>query len=125
MTSERKCTRLHIGFTIGAQSSTVFTRFTFTEAHMTHNTQSPSLPATLHARPVFQELLAVGAMLATLTVVALACLLSDDSAVRARVALQGEELVLLTWAAGFVASALHALITAQRTAARVIAPIVD
>ncbi len=44
-------------------------------------------------------------MLATLAVVAYACLLSDDSAMRVRVILQGAEVILLAWAAAFLASA--------------------
>jgi len=44
-------------------------------------------------------------VLATLAVVAYACLLSNDSAMRVRVILQGAEVILLTWAAGFIASA--------------------
>jgi hypothetical protein len=74
---------------------------------MSQQTNCSAVPASHHPVPAFQALLAVGAMLATLAVVTYACLLSNDSATRVHVILQGGEVILLTWAAGMVASALH------------------
>ena len=70
------------------------------------NTRS-TLVLAHHPVPNFSGLLAIGAMLATLAVVAYACLQSDDSSLRVRLILQGADVVLLTWAAGLVASALQ------------------
>ena len=52
----------------------------------------------------FRALLALGAMLASLAVVAFACLGSGDSLVQARLIRQGTELILLVWSAGLIAS---------------------
>jgi len=70
-----------------------------------------------HPAAAFQALLAIGAMLATVAVVTSACLLSDDSSVRARIVVQGLEIVVLTWVAGFITSALDAIIDAHKAAA--------
>ena len=75
------------------------------------------LSAPHHPIPAFQSLLAVGAMLSALVVVAYACLQSDDSVVRVRLILQGAEVILLTWAAGIVASAVHLVSVASEVAA--------
>lgn len=73
------------------------------------NEQTNSLSTAPHDQtlPAFLAMLSAGAMLATFAVVTYACTQSGASAVRAHVILQGFEVILLTWAAGFLASALH------------------
>jgi len=83
---------------------------------MSQVTNASLLSVRESAAPSFQSLMAIGAMLATAAVVAFACLLSDDSPVRARFVLAGLEVVLLTWVAGFVASLVHAVIAARPSA---------
>jgi hypothetical protein len=70
-------------------------------------------PAPHHPVPAFQSLLALGAMLAALAVVAYAFLSGDDSAMRARLVLQGAGVILMVWLAGLIASGLHLLATAD------------
>ena len=67
--------------------------------------ESGSLPH--HPLPAFQSLMALGAMLATLAVVAYAVLSTDVSARQVQLILQGAGVILLVWFAGFLASALH------------------
>lgn len=74
----------------------------------------PALLKTKHRTTAFEELLALGAMLATLTVVALGYLLSDDGSVRARFVLTGFEMTLFTLVAGLIASALHTIIVRHK-----------
>ncbi len=57
----------------------------------------------------FPVLLSWGAMLATLVLIAYACLLSPESVLRVRIILQGTEVILITWVAGILAGALHSL----------------
>jgi len=82
---------------------------------MTQNTSSPSsLLKPNHATLAFEELLALGAMLVTLIVVAVGYLSSDDSSVRARFVLTGLEVILFNLAAGLIANVLPAVIAAHR-----------
>ena len=76
---------------------------------MSQQRNSRSLLAPQQPVPAFQSLLAIGAMLATLAVVCYASVHSDDSAVRVAIVLQGAKVILLTWIAGFIASAVHHL----------------
>ena len=83
---------------------------------------STSAVPHLHARPAssFPVNPAVGAMFASLLVVAYAAEASPDGAVRARMILQGIEIILLTLSAGFIAGAVSAIgtaITADASAA--------
>ncbi len=71
-----------------------------TQAILSHIERRPGLS--------FNASLVIGAMIATLAVVAFAGLSSPVSAVRAHIVLQGAQVVLLTLAAGAIASALHA-----------------
>lgn len=54
-----------------------------------------------------RALLPAGAMLASLAVVAFACLSSHDSLAQARIIREGMELIVLVWAAGLVASLIR------------------
>jgi hypothetical protein len=75
---------------------------------MTQQTHAQSTqPELTSSVPSFQSLLAIGAMLAALAVVTFACLQSDEGAVRVHSILQGAEVILLTWSAGIIASALQ------------------
>ena len=86
---------------------------------MTQRTNSQlTLSATQQPAPTFQSLLAIGAMLAALAVVAYSCLQSDDSVVRVHSILQGAEVILLTGTAGLAASALHWISLVGETLAR-------
>jgi len=74
---------------------------------MSQNLNSNQTAAN-HAAPLnFRGLLAVGAMLASLAVVAFACLSSSDSLLQARIIRQGTELILLVWCAGLIASVVR------------------
>ena len=77
-----------------------------------------SFCATHGPVPAFQSLLAIGAMLATFAVVTYACLHTDDSTLRVALLLKGAEAILVTWAAGILASALHLQATAGESATR-------
>lgn len=83
---------------------------------MTQRANESLYPATHHPVPAFQSLLAIGAMLSTLAIVAYACLSTGDSAVRVHAILQGLQITLLIWAAGAVASILHLAGTAAERA---------
>lgn len=71
-----------------------------------HNISSPT-----QSRPglFFPVLLSWGAMLATLVIIAYACLLSPEAVVRVRIILQGAEVILISWVAGILAGVLHDL----------------
>jgi len=56
----------------------------------------------------FAAILAWGAMIATLSVLAYACLLSAEAPVRVHMILQGAEVIVLTLGAGLLAGLLHA-----------------
>jgi hypothetical protein len=66
---------------------------------------SQELPSA-HDAPAlnFRTLLPAGAMLASLAVVAYACLSTSDSMLQARTIRQGTELIMLVWVAGLLAS---------------------
>jgi len=51
-----------------------------------------------------RALLPLGAMLASLAVVAYACLVTDDSLIQARIIREGMSLIVLVWVAGLLAS---------------------
>jgi len=87
------------------------------EETMTTRTQAISTSAQQPV-PAFLSMLAIGAMLATLAVVAYACLHSDDAAVRVALLLKGAEAILVTWAAGILASVLNAKAIAGESAAQ-------
>jgi hypothetical protein len=60
--------------------------------------------------------LAIGAMLASLLIVAYAALASAESAERAQVILQGAQIILLTLSAGVIATVVHGLgLAAEQT----------
>lgn len=83
---------------------------------MTQRANDSLYPAAHQPVPAFQSLLAIGAMLSTLAVISYACLSSDDSALRARIILEGLQVTLLTWAAGALASIVHlAGVAAERS----------
>jgi len=71
--------------------------------------QNISSPTHSHQGLFFQALLSWGAMLATLIVIAYACLLSPEGAVRVHIILQGAEVILISWVAGILAGTLHSL----------------
>lgn len=66
--------------------------------------------------------LAIGAMLATLAVVAYADLASSLPTDRVHIILQGAQMILLTVSAGVIAGALHVLGTAGEHATPVLLP---
>ena len=72
-----------------------------TQAILNHIERRPGLS--------FHASLGIGAMIAILAVVAFAGLSATAAAVRAHIVLQGAEVILLTLAAGAIASALHTL----------------
>ena len=76
-----------------------------TQAILSHIERRPGLS--------FHASLMVGAMLAVLAVVVYASLATTVGALRTGIILQGMEVILLTLAAGFIASALHAVGTAS------------
>ena len=77
------------------------------------STQAQSFDAPHHPVPAFQSLLAIGAMLATLAVVAYACLHTADGAERVHLVMTGAKAILVTWGAGFIASGLHLAATVR------------
>lgn len=86
---------------------------------MSQQTKSQPSPLALSLPvPSFESLLAIGAMLATLVLVAYDCIQSDDSAVRVRLIMQDAEVILVTCAAGFIASAVHRISVARDTIAQ-------
>ncbi len=72
-----------------------------TQAILSHIERRPGLS--------FHASLAIGAMIAVLFVVTFAGLSASAAAVRAHIVLQGAEVILLTLAAGAIASAVHAI----------------
>jgi len=90
-----------------AQSGIVFNTSFDTESFMLQ--QNISSPTQYRNGLFFPVLLSWGAMLATLVVIAYACLLSPESVVQARIILQGVEVIFITWVAGILAGAVHSL----------------
>jgi membrane associated rhomboid family serine protease len=92
------------------------------EPFMTQQANTLSFSAPHQPVPAFGSMLAAGAMLASLAVVAYACLHSPDAAVRVQTILQGARVILLTVVAGAVASGLHLFSVAGSRAIKQIAP---
>lgn len=65
--------------------------------------------------PAFHSLLAIGAMLATLLVIAYAGWQADDGATRAQIILQGLVLVLINLGAGLVSAFVYQMLSSSRT----------
>ena len=63
----------------------------------------------------FPGILAWGAMIATLLVIAYAGVLSPEASVRVHVILQGFQVIVLTLVAGLIAAAVHSLGLAAET----------
>jgi len=71
--------------------------------------QNISSPTQYRHGLFFPVLLSWGAMLATLVVIAYACLQSPESLVQARIIVQGAKVIFITWVAGILAGAVYSL----------------